>query len=472
MRPGAYPYGGTLFEAADRELLLTLLRTPTVNPLEAPGRDDADDGAGLRRAQHSYATAAEKLGMRIVRHGSPPAAAVRRADVPAAVRRAAEDPDFLARQPSLVLRMGPELPLGSTVMFNVHLDTVAGLHPVGFDGVRFTGRGAIDAKGPAVALLAGIRAALARHPAIGRDVAVLVQAVSGEEGGAMGTFGTRPLVEAGLVGRLNVFCEPTGLRYLPRATASMTACVRVDGDDAVDDRPAAGHNATVLLGFLAQHLARELDVRVPGGAVCVAGLHTGDLHNRVYGRGRLLLNLAYGSTPDGAAAERAIAGAVDSGLRAFARQFAPLPGFARTAADAARVTRLEWLKRGLPCLDNGDPWAEEVLARAGVARWPDHEPAFTCDAIWMAGLPGVFTTVLGPGSLDANRAHAPGEFADLADLESFAGTVARLLIAFAERSRHPEDPEGPERPERPESSDSPEDPEARESPETPERTST
>ena len=52
-------------------------------------------------------------------------------------------------------------------MFNVHLDTVAGLEPVRLDGGRLYGRGAIDAKGPAVALLAGIRAALTSEPAVG-----------------------------------------------------------------------------------------------------------------------------------------------------------------------------------------------------------------------------------------------------------------------------------------------------------------
>ncbi|WP_395475389.1 hypothetical protein [Saccharopolyspora spinosa] len=48
-----------------------------------------------------------------------------------------------------------------------------------------------------MALLAGIRDATRADPALGRDVGVLIQAVSGEEGGAMGTFGTRPLVESG-----------------------------------------------------------------------------------------------------------------------------------------------------------------------------------------------------------------------------------------------------------------------------------
>ncbi|MGP3924276.1 M20/M25/M40 family metallo-hydrolase [Streptomyces sp. 8N616] len=423
--------GSGLLHAGDRELLLRLLRTPTAGPLEAgPGAEPAQ----LWQAQRDYALAARAIGMRVLHHAPSPAESVRREDVPHAVRLAAEDPDFLTQQPNLVLRLGPALPPAATVMFNVHLDTVSGLEPVGFDGARFTGRGAIDAKGPAVALLAGVRAATAAHSAIGRDVAVLIQAVSGEEGGAMGVFGTRPLIESGFFGRLNVFCEPTGLRHLPRATASMTARVTVNGEGAVDDRPDTGHNATVLLGFLAQHLATALGSRAPDGRtgrVCVAGVHTGHLHNRVYGRGRLLLNLSYGSAAEGAEAEKAVTEAVGSGVREFTERYAGTGEFARTAADAAGITCLEWDKRGLPCLDNADPWAEAILESAGVARCPADEPAFTCDAIWMNGVPDTFTTVFGPGSLDGNNAHAQGEFADLTDLDAFASAVSGLLVAFA-----------------------------------------
>ncbi|MER7398569.1 M20/M25/M40 family metallo-hydrolase [Streptomyces sp. NPDC000151] len=423
--------GGPLLGPADLDLLHRLLRTPTAGPLETgPGGVPAR----LWEAQHDYARAAEEIGMRVVHHAAPPAACAARPDVPAAVRRAAADPDFLALQPSLVLRLGPARPPAATVMCNVHLDTVAGQQPVTFDGRRFTGRGAADAKGPAVALLAAVRAAAAAEPSLGRDTAVLIQAVAGEEGGAMGTYGTRPLIEAGYYGRLNLFCEPTGLRYLPRATASMTARITVDGEGAIDDRPDTGHNATVLLGFLAQHLAAALDGALPDGRVCVAGLHTGDLHNRVYGRGHLLLNLSYARTSDGAVLERAVTEAFDAGLRAFAERFGAAREFARTAADAARITRLRWDKRGLPCLADADPWAEAVLADAGVPRYPADEPAFTCDALWMAGRPGTFTAVLGPGTLDGNHAHAEGEFADLADLEAFASAVAAVLTTFARRT--------------------------------------
>jgi acetylornithine deacetylase/succinyl-diaminopimelate desuccinylase-like protein len=420
-----------LIRELDRELLLRLLDTCTVNPLEATR---AEPPARLWEAQRDYAQAAERIGLRTIHHADARPEAVLRPDVPLAVRQAAGDPDFLPRQPSLVLQLGPDLSPQSTVMFNVHLDTVSGLEPVGFDGARFTGRGAVDAKGPAVAILAGLRAALATDPSIGREVRVLVQVVAGEEGGAMGTFGTRPLVEAGFVGRLNIFCEPTSLHYLPRATASMTACVRVDGQSCIDDCPSAGHNATVLLGFLAHHFALALDSPGAQGRVCIAGLHTGDLHNRVYGSGRLLLNLSYGSPAEGALREEAVVDALNTGLREFSERFAGTREFARTAAEAAAITTVEWHKRGLPGLSGSDPALEELLeVDAGLRRWPDTQPAFTCDAIWMHGVPETFTAVVGPGALDRNNAHAAGEFAELSELDEFASVVADIVTSFARR---------------------------------------
>jgi acetylornithine deacetylase/succinyl-diaminopimelate desuccinylase-like protein len=417
---------------ADHDLLLRLLRLPTAGPLET-GPDAPPPR--LREAQADYARCAAGIGFRVVRHA--PADRADLADLgpslPAPVREALDLPAFLAEQPSLVLRLGPDLPAARTVMFNVHLDTVAGRQPVRFDGECFYGRGAIDAKGPAVALLAGLRAARARCPPIGRDIGVLIQAVAGEEGGAMGVFGTRPLVRRGYTGRLNVFCEPTGMRFLPRSTAAMTARVVVDGADAIDDRPGRGHNASVLLGFLAQHLARALDPYAAEGSVCVAGLHTGARHNKVYGSGCLLLNLGYGAAAAGDRLERVLRSALRDGLDAFAAAFEGTTLFARTAAEAHAITRLEWRKRGLPVLDDRDAWGHALLRDAAwIAPWPADEPAFTCDAIWMSGVPGACTVVLGPGDLTANNAHAAGEFVRAHELAGFAAGVARLLIAFAD----------------------------------------
>ncbi|MFL6131107.1 MAG: M20/M25/M40 family metallo-hydrolase [Mycobacteriales bacterium] len=428
--PAAVPLSG-----AELELLTALLRLPTAGPLEVgPGAP-----VELWAAQREYARAAAELGFTVLRHAAP-----RPEELPGLTPRVvrdalAADPGFLAAQPSLVLRLGPPAP-PVTVMFNVHLDTVAGLEPVRVDGGRVYGRGATDAKGPAVALLAGVRSALTTGPsapAVATELAVLVQAVAGEEGGALGVFGTRPLVELGFTGDLNVFCEPTGRRLLDRCTASMTACVRVDGEDAIDDEPAAGHNASVLLGALAGHLAETLPTVLAGGdgQVCVAGLHTGSLHNRVYGSGRLLLNLSYGCA---ATADR-LAAAVDrevrAGLAVFAERYAGSSLLARTAADAAAVTSVEWLKRDLPALAPAEPAraaADRLAAAAGLARWPAGRPAFTCDAIW-AGRSGALTVLLGPGDLAGNHAHAAGEFAELAELERFAADVARLLGVLARR---------------------------------------
>ncbi|MGH8879027.1 MAG: M20/M25/M40 family metallo-hydrolase, partial [Stackebrandtia sp.] len=225
--------------------------------------------------------------------------------------------------------------------------------------------------------------------------------------------------------------------YLPRATAAMTACVRVAGRDAIDDRPEVGHNASVLLGFLAQYLGAALVPRVPDGRVCVAGLHTGRLHNRAYGSGELLLNLSYSSSVSAVELEATVSMALRDGIEDFAARFGSIREFARTAADAAEVTRLEWHKRGLPTLAGSDEWCEALLRDgAGIARWPDAEPAFTCDAIWMNGVPGAFTVVLGPGSLGVNNAHAQGEYAELAELDAFASAVARTVVCFARRVRY------------------------------------
>lgn len=413
------------FTAAESDLLCALLELPTVGPLEG-------GTPRLWEAQRLYAEAAGRLGFEVVHHAPAEPAELPGHGTPSAVREALRDPEFLASQPSLVLSLGPAegaADFERTVMFNVHLDTVAGHEPVAFDGARFTGRGAVDAKGPAVALLAGVRTALAAVPDLAASVRVLVQAVSGEEGGAMGVFGTRPLVRRGWYGRLNLFCEPTGMRLLTRSTASMTACVRVEGEDAIDDHPAAGHNATVILGHLAEHLAAELPRQVPGGQVCVAGLRTGDAHNRVYGTGRLLLNCSYPDTATGERTALALEREVAAALAGFTERYAAHPVLARTAADAAAVTRVEWHKRGLPALpETGDPWAADLLERrTGLTRWPAALPAFTCDALWMSEVEGAATAVLGPGDLDRNHAHAAGEYADLTDLEDFAGTVATLL---------------------------------------------
>ncbi|MBF6452139.1 M20/M25/M40 family metallo-hydrolase [Nocardia cyriacigeorgica] len=417
------------FTESDLALLVELLAMPTVGPMEDPNGPPPR----LRAAGRRYAQAAAGFGMRVHSHTAPDPAVLQRPDVPLTVREcAAERADFLDCQPSLVLRWGPPVPVERTIMFNVHLDTVAGVPEPRVEGGRVIGRGAIDAKGPAVALLAGLRSALSDLDPAGSQFGVLVQAVAGEEGGAMGTFGTRPLLEAGLYGRINVFCEPTGGRLLTRSTAAMTARISVTGDDAIDDRPGTGHNASVLLGYLAHALAEAAPRWADGGRVCVAGLHTGEVHNRVYGSGTLLLNIAYADTATGNRIRSALEQLLPGLLADFSARHADSVLLGRTAADAAAITHLTWLKSGLPALDSQDSHTLRIAAGAAeIPLVPADEPGFTCDAIWLAEQPDVGAVIFGPGDLDANNAHAAGEFAELADLDTYAGQIGGLVGRFA-----------------------------------------
>jgi acetylornithine deacetylase/succinyl-diaminopimelate desuccinylase-like protein len=416
----------------DADLLVHLLALPSVNPLE---RGAAVGAQRLRDVQLRYAEAAAQLGFSVVHHGPASVESLGRAEVPESVRIAARtDPrGFLAAQPNLVLRLGAAQPRTRTIMFNVHLDTVAGDFPVRWDSERFVGRGAIDAKGLAVGLLAGVREALRRVPQLGSAVSVLIQGVSGEEAGCMGVYGTLPLVEAGYVGAVNVFCEPTRLRFMDRVTASMTARMRVDGLDCHDDTPGEGHNATVLLAWLTVEVARRLLPRAAqmGASVCIGGVHTGDMHNRVYGAGSLLINIAYGSDAARVAMEHAVEEIFAAALDRVATECRSLPWLERTACDARRVVCLEWVKRGLPVLTGQSADDARWIEQLGIVR---SETTFTCDAIWMHEQEG-YSFVYGPGDLSDNCAHADGEFVTRAELEAYAAGIADLLCAFYEKVR-------------------------------------
>lgn len=208
---------------------------------------------------------------------------------------------------------------------------------------------------------------------------------------------------------------------------------RVNGKDSTDDHPAYGHNATVILGFLADFLARRLGPRAAelGAKLCVAGLHTGDAHNRVYGTGELLLNIAYQNAGQAAELAQALEALLPLARAEFAAAHADNPLTAVAVADWDTVVSLDWLKRGLPVLDNRDPAMESLLADVGFAR---HDgladgSAFTCDAIWAPG-PGRYVAVCGPGRLDTNGAHTPGEFVALADLADYARRIKELVLRF------------------------------------------
>ncbi|WP_245847823.1 M20/M25/M40 family metallo-hydrolase [Lentzea kentuckyensis] len=412
---------------SDEELALALLALDTTTPMETgcPGE--------LRAAQELYADAAATLGFTTVHFGPARPESVTDPRAPATVRLAARRMglEFLRCQPNLVLSLG-DAPPERTIMFNFHLDTVSGIQPAGVRDGLLHGRGAVDDKGPGVALLAGIRQALPLRP----GVRILIQAVGGEEGGAMGVYGTRELASLGFVGRLNVVAEPTRGGFLDRSTAAMTVRLTADGAGSTDDEPERGENATVLLGFLAAWFAREVVPRVTdlGGKACVAGLHVGDAHNRVYGTGDLLCNFAYRDEAAARAIDGLVTRAVDAALTAFTEEFGGHPATAVTAAAARRMLRVTWDKRGLPTLDNRDPAMEKLLGAAGFRRHDDDAGAlrpFTCDAIWLGGTGG-HTVIAGPGDLAANNAHAAGEHVAITELDEYARRISTLVTGFAD----------------------------------------
>ncbi|MEU9980221.1 M20/M25/M40 family metallo-hydrolase [Streptomyces sp. NPDC050856] len=417
------------FGPRDVEFLVRLMDIPSVSPLEG------GEAGQTARAQELFAREAEARGFRVLLARAPGPEVLDAPEVPLPVRSFfAAAPGLLAAQPSVVVAMGaPDAPAGRRLVINFHMDTVGPhLPPRLADGVLY-GRGAVDDKGPGVAALAGVAAAFAREPAIAGAVEVRLCSVPGEEGGAMGSFGTRWLTSLGQVGRLTLFAEPTGRTFMDSSTATMTLRLRVEGQDSTDDHPEQGHNATVALGFLAARLAGELGGdRADGSRVTVAGLETGSAHNRVYGSGQLLLNIAYPDTGTGALMRRRVTDALAGARGAFRAAYSGNPLTRRVADDWDDVVRAEWLKQGLPTLANRDPAMEAVLRGAGLRR---HTPAtdgapFTCDAIW-AGGPGRYVCVCGPGRLDRNGAHTEREHVAVGDLAAYTDTVRRTVLRFA-----------------------------------------
>lgn len=414
---------------SDIAWLCELMALPSVSPFEGGDLD------ATVLAQRCFRDGAVRRGFTPLRWDRPDLDFLDRPGVPEQVRRAAAgSARFLTRQPSVVVSLGSAQPPARRLVINFHTDTVGPHVPPTLSGRVLHGRGAVDDKGPGVAAVAGVAAAFATHPALSSQVEVQIASVPGEEGGAMGVYGTRWLVETGCVGRLMVFAEPTGCRVLDACSAAMTPLLSVHGDDSTDDHPYDGHNATLALGWLAVRLAERLGplAESVGAKLCVAGLHTGESHNRVYGTGELRCNIAYFDAHAASVLADAVPVVVAEAGAELASRFAGGPVAARLAADWSRVVRLRWLKRGLPPLGNRDPELEAVLAAAGLPR---HDgiadgSAFTCDAIWAAG-PDRYVAVCGPGRLDRNGAHTPDEHVDLDDLDRYATHVRDLVLGFA-----------------------------------------
>lgn len=421
-----------LFNEGYINLLLNLLQVNTVTPMETGQLSE------VAKAQNLYANfALERFGdiCEVVYHATPDPTRLNFEDVPITIRDRVKQMGiaFWENQPSLVLRLGKERPIEETIMFNFHIDTVSQLLPVHFNGEKFTGRGAVDMKGPGVAVLAGIGAAMEQKPKLLDNLSILIQCVSGEEGGAMGFYGTKLLVEQGFLGHFNMFVEPTDGVYFDNSSTSMTARIDVLGNDSTDDAPQQGHNASLLLGYLAQWLMLELSVLIEneGGKMCLSGLHTGHMHNKVFGTGQLLINFAYTTNESGYQIKEWVETEFERALINFKKKFSTVPSAILTVKEVKEICQLAWIKKGIPVLKNRNQQIEQFLNSFGLKRNPEDQidKAFTCDAMW-AQRQDIYTVVYGPGSLAENKAHANGEYVNKKDLENFSCSIRDFLVAY------------------------------------------
>ena len=423
---------GRLFGDQDLRWLVRLLEAPSVSPFEGGTPTD------VANAQRVFVNGALARGFELRLHEAPRPDEIEGPHVPLSVRSRLGEAGFLAAQPSVVVGLGRPQPEHRRLVLNFHIDTVGPHMPPRHQGPILHGRGAVDDKGPGVAAAVGVAAAFEADPRLKGSVEVLVASVPGEEGGAMGVYGTRWLVRRGYTGRLMLFAEPTDCEVYDAASASMTARLTVSGDDATDDHPERGHNATVALSLLTDLLSRDLLPLAErlGAKACIGGLHTGTTHNRVHGRGQLLVNIGYFREADADQLSACVSQVVERAAGEARLRYAGTDALGLLVRDWPAIVRLDWLKRDLPPLDNRDAAMERVLASAGLPRRDAVSAglAFTCDAIWGAG-PGRYVAMCGPGSLAGNGAHTAQEHVSTDELDRYARAVRDLVLRFGEHVR-------------------------------------
>lgn len=412
----------------DYQSLNELLNINTTTPMET------SVASQINEAQQIYRRLAEQEGCEVVSLKPSDDAVLNMPLTPKSVHIKSNEmgSDFWESQTNLLLSFGDAKTFDKTLCFNFHMDTVEGGLPANLTEDEVRGRGIVDAKGLGFALLMALKKANQRCHDLSQRIKILIQSVSGEEGGAMGVYGTRTLKEQGHCGRLNVVLEPTGFKYVDQSTTSMTLEICVNAQGSTDDAPEKGVNSTIILSsftdYLMTHAAQFVQERQ--AKMCIAGLHTGAMHNRVYGEGRLLVNFAYQSLTAAGDIKRHIEKLFLSWQSYFVDRYQHLPLVQKTASALSSQCKMSWLKSELPVLSNCDDYAEEMLQSIGIKREEDNSRYFTCDAMWLED-PRAYTIILGPGDLGDNLAHTDNEFIKKEDYEQYIDLLADLIIKFA-----------------------------------------
>jgi acetylornithine deacetylase len=283
---------------------------------------------------------------------------------------------------------------------------------------RLYGRGSVDMKGAVVAMvyaLAALRAAGAATPE------VVLQCVSSEEDGGLGTFAE---LERDAAFDAALIAEPTGFDVVCAHAGALTfRCVipgrtahaahRLQGCSAID-RYVRVHAALAALeqrinADVEHPLMRDLELPYPllVGRVC-GGDWPSQVPDRVEVDGRLGVTVGVDAAPARAALEAAVAAALDDGEAPAEVQWtggAYLP--AETPADhpwAVRVADAVSEELGRPARVAGVPWGADMR---------------------LFGARGIPCVMAGPSGIE--RAHAVDEWVAVDDLVALARLVVRLV---------------------------------------------
>ena len=298
-------------------------------------------------------------------------------------------------------------PLRVTLL--AHLDTVPGWPPVRAEGDVLHGRGAVDAKGPAVAL-----AAAAARLGAGERAALQVRFIGavGEEAphsrGARHARVAYPRPDALVVG------EPSGWD-------GVTLGYKGHARMLLRSERAAGHAARDDEGACGALVAAWCDLRAWAASVAPAA------PGRAFERLQATL-LALGSDHDGLR-DRAWAdvdwrlppGWPPDRLRAAVERVRLPPGVGwemRGAASAVRSERDGWLARAFRVAIRAAGGRPAVRVKTGTSDWNVVATAWPVDAV-----------AYGPG--DAALDHTPDERIDLRDLDRSVRVLAHALAALA-----------------------------------------
>jgi succinyl-diaminopimelate desuccinylase len=348
----------------------------------------------------------------------------------AAMGLAAEATDIMPGRTNVVgtLANGP----GPTFAFNTHIDVVpAG---AGWEGDAFAlreregrlyGRGACDAKGPMVAMLAAMRwLADHRRQWSGTLLGVFVADEEASSRGAKFYASTAPKIDYCLIG------EPTSCTTYSAHKGSLRPLVRVHGASAHSGMPDLGVNAILKAASLLELIAGEHQrikanrhPLVGNPSLTLTRIAGGVADNVVPDRCDLLLD------------RRTIPGEDETAVKAQLQDLV-----ARASRDAGTAMEIVEFR---PTTGGATQTAAQhpivVACQAACQHYHGRRTPLSgfqggCDLVHFRSI-GAQGVVLGPGSLDV--AHQPNEFVPTSELAMAADIYRDVAMAMLGEGRDP-----------------------------------